>query len=219
MITGKLPREGNARLPSAPESPDHFAVLEDLRCCEGGFLCPAPLAATLDRMAAVDPADRFDDLGHALCYLSQFGNESLAIAKESYRRVVSLENWKSKVFGSFYDRFTAQCSSARVKEMFHGIDWNRQYEMLTEAVLLLLAFCEFDASESNEPTVLSRVAARHAKFDLLPGDFNLFQRLLIDAFVESDPNCVSNPSISREVTRAWRLSLQPGIDYMKHFRP
>jgi hypothetical protein len=167
------------------------------------------------RMVSQEPSERFDNIADALRQLAQFGEETLTLAKESYRRVATVKNWESKVFEQFYAEFIPQCTSKKALEMFKSMNWNQQYEMLKEAVLLLLVFCEFDTPEPKEPTVLSRVTARHSKLDLELSDLDLFQKVLIDTFVRHDPDHENNLDVSEEVAKAWRRSLQPGIDFMK----
>jgi len=212
MITGKLPKR--IRLKRAPTSLGDFGALKPIKEFECCRLCPKALGDTVVQMASLEPKERFDSLRDALNRLKQFGEEHLTIAKDSYRRVVASEDRKFKVFKEFYDELISQSTSKKAREIFEHMDWKQQYEMLTEAVLLLLVFCEFDALDPKEPTVLSRIANKHSKLDLEVCELDLFQTLLIDAFVRHDPDCVSDV-VSKEVKQAWRESLKFGIEFMK----
>jgi serine/threonine protein kinase len=213
MITGQLPQRVKD-LTRAPTSRMDFCDLQRIDECEGCRLCPKGLADSIMRMASLESSERFDSLSEAVRHLELFRKESLTLAKESYRRVITLKNGGAEVFQQVYDEFIPHSRSKRAKEIFKSLDWNQQFEMLTEAVLLLLVFCEFDAPEPKEPTVLSRIATRHSNLDLDFEDLDLFQNLLIDAFVRHDPACQES-DVRDAVKRAWRESLQPGIQFMK----
>jgi serine/threonine protein kinase len=216
MLTGKLPEREGISLKRVPASFGDFGPLKRIHEFESCRLCPEVLRDTVERMASPEPSDRFDNLRDALVRLEQFGEEHLTTAKESYRRVTAVKNWKSKVLKKeFYDKFIPLSRSRRAREIFKKMDWERQYEMLTEAVLLLFVFCEFDAPDPRDPTVLSRVANKHSRLNLEVGDLDLFQDLLIEAFVRNDPVCVSDDAVRESVRQAWRKSLQPGVEFMK----
>jgi serine/threonine protein kinase len=212
MIAGTLPTAADDK--RAPKSPADFLDLKPIREVEHCKLCPQALADSIMRMVSREPKARFENVAEALRPLEQTGQESLTLAKESYRRVASVESRISKVFEEFYQRFRGQSMSG-AREMFDRMDWTLQYEMLKEAVLLLLVFCEFDAPAPKEPTVLSRIATKHSKLDLAGSDFNLFQTLLIQAFIDNDPDCKDSAEMSAEVKQAWQESLKPGIDFMR----
>jgi hypothetical protein len=213
MITGKLPmRVNQARVPKSRGDFQELPIIQDVEGCR---LCPIALADSIRRMVSLEPSERFESVGVAISQLAQFGEESLTLSKESYRRVAAVRDWEFKVFKQFYDQFAPQAKSAKARQMFEHMDWDQQYEMLKEAILLLLVYCEFDAPETRELTVLSRISARHSKLDLALSDLDLFQTLLIAAFVRHDPDCENDVDVAAEVTQAWRKSLHPGIEFMK----
>jgi serine/threonine protein kinase len=217
MITGDLPTRASEE--KVPRSRSDFGDLTPIQARDGCQLCPQALADSIMRMVSREPSERFDSVAVALRELAQFGEESLTLAKESYRRVASVNNWESKVFEQFYREFRSQCQSEKALEMFKKMNWQQQYEMLKEAVLLLLVFCEFEPPEPKDPTVLSRIATKHSRLELRRSDLDLFQAQLIAAFVSNDPGCENNRELSAELTQAWRKSLQRGVDFMKQHVP
>src|SRR5262249_25122811 len=92
MLTGMLPARDGLNRTRAPKSVAEFGVLKPIRLTKSGRLCPKALAEPIMRMASLEPSRRFESVADALRELTRFGEESLALAKESYRRVVSVKN-------------------------------------------------------------------------------------------------------------------------------
>lgn len=213
MVTGVLP-DTNASGDHAPDSIDDFKQLTEIQEWPHCRSCPVLLSGTIMKMSQRFPEDRFDNLSQVLDRLSQLRNESLSIAKDSYRRIAGLPRWESRVFGAFYRKFRKQCQNRRALAKFNEMNWRRQREMLKEAVLLLLAYGDFDKSDGAEPTILTRVAKAHRKLRLTTDDFTSFRDILIQEFVSHDPDCQSDRFMCIEIRRAWESAMQPGLDYM-----
>jgi hemoglobin-like flavoprotein len=213
MITGKLPQ----RVPKAttPASPEDFIDVKPINEVPDCQACPELLAGSIMRMLARNPEDRFDTLQDAIERLALFRDESLELARDSYRRIAATPGWESDLMKSFYDDLRKQCANPAIFLKFNEQAWQRQYEMLKEAVLLLLVFCEVGAVHLPGPTVLSRVKGKHSQLDIAESDFELFGKLLIENLVKHDPLCLQHDHLHETIMRAWKKSLSPGMKFMK----
>ena len=63
--------------------------------------------------------------------------------------------------------------------------WERQFQALKEAVLLLIVFKSF-REEGREPNILTRIAEEHAKRKIPAGLYPGFGEVLIDIVLEKD---------------------------------
>lgn len=128
--------------------------------------------------------------------------EAMEAAKSSYERCRESDAF----FRSFYENFFAACPPAR--PMFAKTDFDRQIRLLRHAIGLLLIF---PTQSEAEPTILTRVADRHARSDLdvppeLYGDF-------VDALVATVAEY--DGAFTPEVGDAWRRAIAKGIAYMQ----
>jgi hemoglobin-like flavoprotein len=213
MITGKLPQRVSER--KTPGSRQDFRDLVPINQLSDCRTCPELLATCIMRMLACDPAQRFDTLEDAIELLTMLRDESLELARDSYRRIAATPHWESGVMESFYKELLKECNP-KLFQKFNEVTWRRQYEMLKEAVLLLLVFCEVDATDHRGPSVLTRVKSKHAELEIAATDFDRFEDLLIKSLVNHDPLCHHDDYMHETITKAWKKSLSPGMKFMKH---
>ncbi len=128
--------------------------------------------------------------------------EALRTAKASYDRCCARPDF----FICFYSNFFRQCPE--VEPLFAQTDFERQRGLLRHAIGLLLIF---PRHEKTEPTVLTRVADRHARGDLgiSPDKYPAFVESLMQTVSEHDPE------FDGRIDLAWRQSIAPGIAYMQ----
>ena len=129
-------------------------------------------------------------------------SSAMEAAKVSYARCRDSDAF----FRSFYENFFAACP--RAEPMFAETDFERQIRLLRHAIGLLLIF---PTQPASEPTILTRVAARHSRSDLdvppeLYGDF-------VDALVKTVAEY--DTSFSPEIGEAWRRAIAKGVAYMQ----
>lgn len=90
--------------------------------------------------------------------------------------------------------------------------WNRQFQELKEAILLLLVFSSL-REDRQEPNLLTRIVESHQQLGVPSWMYNAFGKLLIDCICEHD---VPPPPLNAmELRRAWTCIVEPGIDYMR----
>lgn len=89
--------------------------------------------------------------------------------------------------------------------------WQRQFQVLKEAVLLLAVFSAFH-EDRREPNILTRIVEEHTKRDIPAVLYEKFFELLLDTVVEKDQHA---PLAKEELRHAWSNVIQPGILYMK----
>lgn len=124
------------------------------------------------------------------------------MARESYDRCCR----EADFWPAFYRNFLAAAPQA--KPLFAKTDFPRQHKLLQHAVGLLLTFPNQPASE---PTILTRLAARHSRRDLNidPAFYGPFVESLLETVSQFDPE------FSPVVEGAWRATVALGVDYMK----
>ena len=124
--------------------------------------------------------------------------QHVEIAQESYRRCQ-----REEFFQGFYKRLLASHHS--IPPMFAKTDFERQNKLLQHGLGLLLNY-----ARRPNPTLLERLAVRHAKGDLdvAPTLYPNFVESLIATVREFDPQC------DPKVEQAWRAALAPGIGFM-----
>jgi serine/threonine protein kinase len=186
--------------------------------------CPKFISLAIDRMIAPDPKDRFQTLSEAVNAVA-YRNLSVEVARESYRRILNDYKKETEFFRTFYNRFLDYCPPAAKHFEDSGFPsrtaldeldtrnpsgrWPEQFTLLKEAIVLLFAFNILN--ESQEPTILDRIARKHIYY---PSFFyDSFVNALVETVLEFDKNNYGN-----ELKRAWENALRPGIDYMKNFQ-
>jgi len=186
--------------------------------------CPKFMSLAIDRMIAPDPNRRFLSLSEAVDSIAH-RNLSVEVARDSYRRILNDKRKESTFFRTFYNRFLDYCPDAAKKFEDAGFPsrsalddldnkdlsemWPRQFTLLKEAIVLLFAFNALN--ESQEPTILSRIAGKHKNYD--SSFYDSFVKALVETVLEFDKGNYSN-----ELRTAWESTLAPGVDYMKHFK-
>jgi protein kinase-like protein/TIR domain-containing protein len=181
--------------------------------------CPDFLQTAVMKMTAPDPNERFATLREAMDHLEQFKDVGLSQARDSYHRIVSNE-LDEKVLRQLYKAFRKDIKSETARKRFEEMgarEWDRLREMLKESILMLLAYCEFDAAPDNgeprEPTILSRIRRmHHAKFTIPRADYIRFCELLAEILAANDP--ASNENTEDDIRRAWTYAIAPGLKYM-----
>ncbi len=120
---------------------------------------------------------------------------------QSYTRVIESE----RLFDTFYDTFIA--SSPQVAEKFRGTDLERQKRMLEQSLGYVTGF-HTDLMIEQELVDVARMHDKHHR-DIGPEFYDKW----VDCLIEAVKAC--DPQFTREVELAWRLTLAPGITYMK----
>ena len=124
---------------------------------------------------------------------------------ESYARVMGQGAYNPDFIGRFYDLFVG--SSETVADKFANTDMLLQKTMLHDSFTTLLDF-----NAHRKPTdYMQRLAQVHGRSgnDIPPDLYELWLESLI-AVVET-----FDEEFSRDVELAWRLTLAPGITYLK----
>jgi len=128
--------------------------------------------------------------------------QAMQQAQASYRRSCAVPDF----FAQFYRTFFAACPEAQPK--FAHTNFERQHKLLQHAIGLLLIFPKQPA---GEPGLLSRVAERHSRRDIgvSPAWYAPFVDSLIATVKQVDPE------FTTLLEKSWRVTLAPGVDYMK----
>jgi len=180
--------------------------------------CANELAAVLARMLARDPASRYPSVATALADAwsisgarlnRRLGHNASALqaetARSSYRRALAAGDLPERIYHAFF----ATCTDAQ--RLFAKTDLNRQYDLLHHAIVLMLAF--HGAPNGDEPTILSRVAARHGELGMRipPEWFGAFGRAINQSIAAADP------AYTDAARDAWHAVLDTGIRYMRSY--
>jgi len=152
------------------------------------------------RMLSVDPVDRWDTLDQVIAILraERAIFPCVEEAKASYRRCAQDNQFYETLYNKLFETTPA------IRTMFVGRPMEQQYQVLRDALWLLLSFRQ--SEERGEPTILSGIARTHARFE--PAQFELFQEAVLEAVAQHDPD---GPG----AVAAWRDAMTPGIDYLK----
>lgn len=126
--------------------------------------------------------------------------DQLTTAQESYARCCDLPGF----FEAFYQHLLG--SSPEIPPMFAKTNFERQHKLLQHGIGVLFIY-----AKRNNPALLERVAVRHSRkdVDVDPSLYPCFVESLIKALREYDPK------FSPEVEEAWRVAMEPGIEFMK----
>ena len=117
-------------------------------------------------------------------------------------------------FDLFYDHFLK--SSPEVTEKFRHTDFARQKRMLKASLHLIadaVVLGSSDLSRSRNLLQMEEVAQRHSRSqaNIPPHLYVLWLDSLLFAVKETDLN------FDAKVEAAWKLAMQPGIDYIWSF--
>ena len=122
---------------------------------------------------------------------------------DSYEEI---SNNKSEFYDLFYKKFLN--SSFIVKNAFENTDMNVQKEMLEKAIVHLINF----GVSKKATAYLLGIARKHEGLHIPAELYDLFIHSLLAALSELYPR------FSNECAIAWRITLSPGIEFMKHYR-
>src|SRR5262249_53405211 len=161
--------------------------------------CDPHVSDAIMRMLNVRPADRWTSLPELIDVLraERTTLPCVEAAKASYRRCAQDDRFYETLYAKLFE-------VAEIRQMFIGRPMEQQYQVLRDALWLLLSFRP--AAERGEPTILSGIARTHAGF--APAQFDLFRDAVLEAVGERDP---AGPV----AVAAWRDAMAPGIDYLK----
>lgn len=180
--------------------------------------CPERIEKIIQKMTSIEPAERYEKLEDALTAIRHV-DPSLSIAKDSYQRCTRSQE-DDKFFKTFYLEFIRLCPKAEgYFQKFGDQEWQRQYKMLKQAILLLFAFIE--QGDWEEPNILSRIAESHAQMMIPVKFYKPFADALINTVCGNplqgifpvDPRCKEEGN-RKVIETAWRNALKPGIEYM-----
>jgi serine/threonine protein kinase len=186
--------------------------------------CPKFISESIDRMIDPNPNKRFETLHDAVAVIAHC-NVDVEVTRDSYRRILDDSHKERQFFRTFYNRFLEYCPPAGKKFEDSGFPnrsalndleandpkgkWPRQFMLLKESIVLLLAFKMLD--ESQEPTILTRIAEKHTDFP--KWYFDAFRRALVETVLEFD-----HGNYEDELRHAWEKTIAQGIDYMINFK-
>lgn len=127
-----------------------------------------------------------------------------AIARDSFHRCLESPTF----FTDFYQTLFRAIPAS--EPMFAQTDFDRQARLLEHAIKILMIF---PTNQPTEPTVLTRLAAKHGRagLDVPPAWFPVF----LDCLVATAARC--DPQFSPAVEAAWREALEPGIEYLREW--
>lgn len=111
----------------------------------------------------------------------------------------------TEFYSIFYERFVN--SSYSVKLAFSNTDMDKQKAMLKTALVLLV---NFFVSKKASPDLI-HLARMHYELNIRSEMYELFINALLFSLSEIDPNFNNKTAV------AWRVTLSPGIEFMKHF--
>jgi hemoglobin-like flavoprotein len=120
------------------------------------------------------------------------------LAETSYHRCAE----SAAFYSTFYEHLLA--SNPRIPPMFAGTEFDRQHRLLKHALGLLIIY----AKRAN-PSLLDRIADRHVEVGVGDDLYPFFVESLIRTVADQDPE------YTPAVGEAWRVALQPGLDYMR----
>lgn len=128
-----------------------------------------------------------------------------AIFNDSFSRIMGDEVRRDRFFDLFYETFLA--SSDEVRDKFARTDMAVQKRMLRTSLLYMTAF----ASTPRPSDSLIRLARLHSKGekDIRPELYGAWLDAIIVAAARIDPK------FSNVAEIAWRVTLAPGIEFMK----
>lgn len=106
----------------------------------------------------------------------------------------------------FYDNFINSASA--VKKLFSSGDIQRQKDMMESSLLMLVDFTVHRSASGG----LHTLADVHAKRGVDGAMYDLWVESLLKTLRQMDKH------FNDEKALAWRVTLAPGIEFMKHYR-
>jgi serine/threonine protein kinase len=183
--------------------------------------CPQHICDVVDRMVKTNPRDRYASIDEVVASIRDTDLD-VETVRDSYRRLMSSEDTQTAFFQSFYARFLEKYPRASgffrarrfgclTEDCIPSGVWQRHFQVLKEAVLLLIVFKSF-REEKRELNILTRIAEEHAKKGIPAGLYTCFGELLVEVILEKDRQA----PLKRDALRdAWTSVIQPGIEYME----
>jgi len=109
----------------------------------------------------------------------------------------------------FFDRFitTFINSSPLIKEAFRNTDMDNQKSMLKKAITHMVIFF---TTKRASPYLIAISKAHIETHNIAPHLYENFINTLISTLEEIEPH------FSHETAVAWRITLAPGMEFMKH---
>jgi hypothetical protein len=162
--------------------------------------CSERVSDVVMRMLSVDPAARWDSLEPVMAILrAERGSVPwVEQAKASYRRCAQDTHFYETLYTKLFEAVPG------IEAMFVGRSMEQQYQVLRDALWLLLSFKQSD--EQDEPTILTGIARSHAHFE--PRLFDAFRDAVLEAVQRHDPEGAA-------AAAAWRAAMASGLDYLK----
>ena len=120
---------------------------------------------------------------------------------------VTAPDMDERFFDRFYERFTGL--HPEIKEKFSKTDFAHQKKMLRESLDEMRDFADKLCS-NNYIITLARIHGTRGH-DIAERFFDLWLDELVETVAEIDPECNDN------VRLAWRVTMAPGIEFMKFF--
>lgn len=108
-------------------------------------------------------------------------------------------------YETFYSYFIN--TSPKIKEAFKYTDMTIQKKMLKKAIIQVT---NFFVSKKAHP-ILIKLALKHRDMNINGELYDLF----IESFLETLKK--TYPYYSEDCSLAWRITLSPGIEFMKHY--
>jgi hemoglobin-like flavoprotein len=129
----------------------------------------------------------------------------LTFFRESYDRAMKGETQRDEFLDAFYETFISRSDEIAAK--FARTDMRRQKEMLYRSLQHMVDFSVQRRASEN----LRKMAERHSKsqLDISPALYDAW----LDSLIETAH--VFDPLFTEEIELAWRVTLAPGIVYMK----
>jgi hypothetical protein len=162
--------------------------------------CDERVSNAVMRMLSVDPAARWHSLDVVRDQLEDALSNTSCVeeAMASYRRCAGDDGFYQTLYETLFQALP------EIRGMFTHRTMPEQYQVLREALLLLLTYPE--TRHRGEPTILGRIARTHAHFE--PKQFDVFCEAVVTAVERHDPR-------GRDAAEAWREAMLPGIEYLK----
>lgn len=128
-----------------------------------------------------------------------------AVFSASYRRIMGDGAYNPEFIAAFYVAFLE--SSDEIAKRFSATDMSRQKTMLHDSLNTLV---DFSGHKRLSPQ-MQRLAAVHGPgaADIAPELYDLWLKTLMETVSAFDER------YDKSVDLAWRLTLAPGIDYLK----
>ncbi|MEJ7736672.1 MAG: serine/threonine-protein kinase [Chitinophagaceae bacterium] len=225
LLTGRIPHTVSTYNELESEGINAFKELEKVGAVRKE--CPGKLSDIIHKMISINPTDRYESLREAMDEIKQVSFDALEIAKDSYARCISQNKTDNEFFKVFYAELIRISPEAADRFKGKGIGEekrHRQYDMLREAIFILLLFAEKKLG-STEPNVLTRIAEAHNKshYDISGPTYNHFVKALTNTVCGSPPtvpeafdsHCRTNENERDRIKKAWEEALLPGLEYMK----